>query len=358
MVFGAPCKCGCVSNADDVGSISWRIDVRSNGLNRRLFRHQCLVRRVAHLIVNFRFQRLDLLLIQHAFANQHQRQFRKRIAPRFFLALFRALVEFFVVGERVRIRPRYVRMNQRRPPSLAAILHRILAHRKTFEWIGAVALRHMQPREAPHKFRNAAPGRLHFHRNRNRVPVVLDQIQQRQLLPARHVQRLPELPLARRPVSTRNVNNLIALEVDMLPERRFLRLRQRLRPPFVIQRSLRCSHRLHILRPGARGLAYNIPLSVAPVRRHLPPAGTQVILRSNGSKQHLQRRHAKHQAKRPITVVGIGPIHSRPQKQPHDSGDRLMPRAGNLKVDLILSLELDFPVIQPPRKVHRAVKSN
>ena len=35
-----------------------------------------------------------------------------------------------------------------------------------------------------------------------------------------------------------------------------------------------------------------------------------------------------------------------------------MPGAGDLKEDFALPLQLDFAVVQPPRKIHRAVDSN
>ena len=132
-----------------------RIDVRrkhvhSNRIYRRLFRRQRLVSRIAHFIVDFRFQGLDLFLVQNAFAHQKKCELGNGIAARLFLALFGGLVQFFVVGKRMRIRASDMSMNQRGPAALAAILHRFLAYGIAFDRISPVAFRHVQPGKSSH----------------------------------------------------------------------------------------------------------------------------------------------------------------------------------------------------------------
>src|SRR5712692_176530 len=94
------------------------------------------------------------------------------------------------------------------------------------------------------------------------------------------------------------------------------------------------------------------------MRWHLAPAGARVILGSNGLEKHFERRDAQHQAERAIAVVGVKPINARTKKQPHCRGHGFVAGTGNLEENLVLALELDFPVIQPPGEIHRAVDAH
>ena len=97
---------------------------------------------------------------------------------------------------------------------------------------------------------------------------------------------------------------------------------------------------------------------MTPVRRHLAAAGGGVIFGADSLKQHLERRDAQQQAKRAVPVVGIDPVDARAQKKPHSSGYGFMAGAGNLEVNLVLALELDFAVVQAAREKHRAVEAD
>ena len=144
--------------------------------------------------------------------------------------------------------------------------------------------------------------------------------------------------------------------MHILSQRRLLRLRQRLRAMLVIHRRFRRAHRLHKLRPGARRPAHDIPLVMPPVRRHLPPARRRIARSTHTLHQHFNWSNSQHQAKRAVAVIRKNPIGARTKKQPHCGRNRLMAGAGDLKENLILSFELDFPVIQPPGKKHRAIQ--
>ena len=62
--------------------------------------------------------------------------------------------------------------------------------------------------------RDVAAGCLHFDRHRDRVAVVLDEEQHRQLLRAGGVERFPELAFARRALAERDVRDLVAVDSD------------------------------------------------------------------------------------------------------------------------------------------------
>ena len=133
-------------------------------------------------------------------------------------------------------------------------------------------------------------------------------------------------------------------------------MRERLRMILVVERGLRGTHGLHELRAGARGFANDIPLRVSPMRGHLAAAGAGVVFRSNGLQQHLQRRDAHEQAERAVAVIGIEPIHARAKQQSDRGCDGFVPGARNLKENLVLALELDFAVIEPPGEKHRSIQ--
>ena len=74
--------------------------------------------------IDFGFQGFDFLLVENAFADQEESKFRERIAVGFFFALGGGFVELFVVGERMRIGARDVRVDQSGAASGAAIVYR------------------------------------------------------------------------------------------------------------------------------------------------------------------------------------------------------------------------------------------
>ena len=140
----------------------------------------------------------------------------ERIAPRFGLALRRRLVQLLVVRERVRVRPDDA--SRGRAPALARahVRHRF-AHRVD-SWRGSRCRRSGYTRRPGKCFddaRDVAAGRLHFDRHRDRVAVVFDQIEHRQLARAGGVQRFPELALARRALADRDVGDFVGLKLRL-----------------------------------------------------------------------------------------------------------------------------------------------
>ncbi len=93
------------------------------------------------------------------------------------------------------------------------------------------------------------------------------------------------------------------------------------------------------------------------MRRHLAPAGIRIVLGPHRLKKHFQRRDAQRQAKRAVTIVGIHPVVPGTQNQPRGGQYAFMPRAADLEKSLVLAFQLDFAVIDPPRKKHGAVNT-
>src|SRR3989454_5314036 len=92
------------------------------------------------------------------------------------------------------------------------------------------------------------------------------------------------------------------------------------------------------------------------MRRHLPAAGRGVVLCAYCLQKHVERRDAQQQTKCAVAVVREDPVHAGAKKQPHRGRNGLMAGAANLEKDFVLAFELNLPVVQPARKIHRAVE--
>src|SRR5262249_55892307 len=119
-----------------------------------------------------------------------------------------------------------------------------------------------------------------------------------------------------------------------------------------------CTNRLHILGSGAGRFADNVPLVMPPVRGHLASTGTRVILCADGLQEGLERGHAEHEAQRPVAVVGGDPVYPRTYEQGGCRRDAFVAGTRNLKIDFILTFELNFAIVEPPREKHRAVEAD
>ena len=200
------------------------------------------------------------------------------------------------------------------PRRCAAILDGFLADGVAFERIGAVAFRDVQAGETAHEARDAAAGGLHFDGNGDGVAVVFDHVEQRQFFRAGDVERFPELAFAGGAIASRNVDDFVAVVIDVLAERSLLGLRERFLTMLVVKGGFRSADRLHELRAGAGRTADDVPLVVAPVRRHLAAAGSGIILGADGLQQHLERRDAEHQAEGAVAVIRDKPNRRRDEE--------------------------------------------
>src|SRR5215831_21332453 len=103
--------------------------------------------------------------------------------------------------------PDDVRVNEGGAAALAAVGYGLPNHLIACQGIAAVNLLYIQSGKAGNQFRNAATRGLDFDRHRNGVPVIFNQVQNRQLEIASCVQRLKKLSLAGSTLAGRDVNN-------------------------------------------------------------------------------------------------------------------------------------------------------
>ncbi len=202
-------------------------------------------------------------------------------------------------------------------------------------------------RERPDDHRDIAARRRDFLRHRDRVAVVLHEVDDRQALAARGVERFPELALGGGPFAERDVGDLVRVVPRLAAGN--------VGEAVVEAAGLGAADRVKALRARGAALGDDVDALVAPVRGHLPAARGRVVLRADGLQQHLVRRDAEGEAERPVTVVGEEPVVAGPERARRRDEHRLVPGAADLEEDLALVLELDLLVVQLSRQDHPAI---
>ena len=345
---GLPSGCGAVSNVGRRRIDVRRVDPEAGGVLRRLRRLDGGVGGLADLAIDVLGDLGQLVVGDEVLRFQKRGELRNRIALGLVGTLRRRLVEPLVVRERVRVRTDARRVHQRRSFARAAPGRRVLHRAIALEHVGAVAAKDVEAGERLDELGDAAAGRLHLDGHRDRVAVVLDHEEHGQFADARGRQRLPELALAGRAVADRDVDDLVVLELRVAIGN--------VLDALVEHAGFGAADGLQALRAGRARLRDDVELLVAPVRRHLPAAAVRIVLGADAAQEHLERRHAEHQAQRAVAVVRIEPVVRRLEHQAGGGHDRLVAGAADLEEDQALVLELDFLVVDAPRQQHRPVE--
>ena len=89
--------------------------------------------------------------------------------------------------------------------------------------------------------------------------------------------------------------------------------------------------------------------------RHLAPGRGRVVLRADGLEEHLVGSDPELKDERAVPVVAVEPVVPGLQDHPGRRADRLVAGAVDLKVDLVLALELDLFVVETTGKIDVAV---
>src|SRR2546430_5337139 len=113
----------------------------------------------------------------------------------------------------MRVRTNDLGVNECRPRALPHVRNGIAQRPITREVVGAVAAENLETVEMLEEAREAAARRLHVDRRRDRVAVVLDEVEHRQLAHAGGVEGLPEFAFARRTFADRDERPLAPPEL-------------------------------------------------------------------------------------------------------------------------------------------------
>ncbi len=269
-----------------------------------------------------------------------------RVAHRLGLALRRRSVQPLVVGQRVRVGPDDLGVDQRRPAPLARVRHRLLQDALALREVGAVDRQQQQVGERHDNLGEVAARRLDFTRDGDGVAVVLDEIHDGQSLAARRVQRFPELAFGGGALARRHVDHLVRVVAR-------LAIRD-VGEALIEAAGLGAADRLQVLRARRAALRHDVQALVPPVRRHLTAAGCRIVPGADRLEQHLVGRDAQRQAQGPVAVVGEEPVVRRPKCGRRRHQHRLVPGSADLEEDPALVLQLDLPVIQLAGQDHPA----
>jgi hypothetical protein len=301
------------------------------------------------LALDFLDDRLELGLAGEALGLQEFRHPCDRIALRLRGALVRRLVQTLVVGQRMRVRPDHLGVDEGRPLAGAGVGDGFLYRGVARQVVRAVNALNQQPREVRYQPRDVAAGRLCFDGHRDRVAVVFDDDDDRQPAQAGVVERFPELSFAGGAIAEREVGDLVGVVplVTVFDGRELL----------VEPARLRAADCLQALGTGGTGLRHDVQRRVSPVRRHLPAARGRIVLGADGGEQHLERGHPEGEAEGAIAIVRVEPVVSGAEGNTGSGDDGLVAGAADLEEDQALTLELDFLVIELPGQHHRPVGS-
>ena len=140
-----------------------------------------MVRSGFYFLVYGFFQLVHAGFIQNILAYQKHLQTSYRVALCVFVALGVRTVEPLVIGKRMRIRPRHVSVHHRWAVAGTNVIHGAFACRVGSYYVSAITFFQQQVGEIADQLRNASARGLHFHRNRDRIAVVFNQEQDRQL---------------------------------------------------------------------------------------------------------------------------------------------------------------------------------
>src|SRR5450759_3997577 len=117
----------------------------------------------------------------------------------------------------------YVRMDERGSLPLPAVLRRVSQRVVRLEEVASVDLGDEEVRKTADELRDRSARRRDFDGNRDRVTVVFDQVEHRELQVAGGVERFPEFPFGDLSVSARDVNELVFVKLAVGLDGRKLR---------------------------------------------------------------------------------------------------------------------------------------
>ena len=242
------------------------------------------------------------------------------------------------VGGGVRVRPRDAGVDQRGAHTGAHTRDHLRgegAHRVV---VAAVDRVHLEAAEPPHQLVDRRR-RLVDGRHRDRVAVVGDDEQHREVQRARRVEALPEVALRGRALPERHVGQLVAVGG---------RARE-MRPARQVPRRLGASDRGEALAAGRARLRDDVAVGVPPVRGHLPTPRRRVGGAAHRLEQDRGRRDAEPEHERLVPVVREEPVVRRPQLPGQPEEQRLVTGARDLEEHARLLLQRDLAVVDGPR---------
>ena len=281
------------------------VDRRGIGLRRRAGS----VRRIFVGLLVLRLDALELLLAEQPRLEQELAEAGERIGRLGGLELLRRAVELVPVRVRVRVDPDAARVDDRsaraRPDERDRLAHRA----ERVEDVEPVGVDDLQVEEAGEVVGRDGVRGLIALRNRDPVAVVLDDDDDRELLPRDPVDRLVEVALGLRGLADRAEDEgVLLVGLDGAAEARGV---------------------LRVVR-HAGGDVLDPDRRLGEVVRHVPPARGDVGRLGHPVQEDLLGREARGQAGRQVTVVGEEVVPPRPERHAERELDGVVARAGRV----------------------------
>ena len=196
----------------------------------------------------------------------------------------------------------------------------------------------MRRPRTPHHLRNRRGG-LIGQPDRDRVAVVRDDIQHRQVQTTGGVERLPELALGGGAVAQRHICEFVAVGDTA----------RKLGTAADITRRFCASDRRQTLAGGARRLTDDVESARTPMARHLTASRRGVVNGADGLEQHLLGRDTQRKDEGTVPVVRKEPVVAGPQMTGEAEQQRLVTGAGYLEERTILLAQRDLAIIEAAR---------
>ena len=171
---------------------------------------------LANFFVHLLLEALEGLGVEDAFAQQVHLEIVNGIAEGFGLALGFRAIEADVVGVRVRVGADDVAVDQRGTFAGAAVGDGGLEGGKAGERVGAVDFGEMEVGEVSEQRRDVAAGGVDLDRNGDGVAVVFDDEEDGELEIGGDADGFPELAFAGGAIAEGDVDDFVAVEVDVL----------------------------------------------------------------------------------------------------------------------------------------------
>ena len=312
----------------------------------RLRRLERLIGRFRDLGFDLRLHGVELLGGRRARCDDQRTRALEGAARLLRVALLRRAVGTLVVGHRVRVGTRGVRMQHRGPAAVTRVCDDLGGRPVGVHHVRAVALHDVQAGEARRELRYAAARGLNLDRHADRVAVVLYDVDDRELQVARRVERLPELPLGGGAVAGADDDDFVVVVGRELEPRYDAHLGA----------GFGRADRLEELCAGRRRGRRDVEALVTEMRRHLATTGGRVGLGADGLQEMVQRGLAEREHHRPVAVVRVEPVLPGDAVLGDGHADSLVTGTGNLEEDLVLALQADLAVVDAARGDHGAVE--
>ena len=311
------------------------------------------IRGALDLVVHLALQAGDALGVENAFAQQPHLHLGDGVARVLGLDLFLAAVLTFVVAERVRVGTDDVAVNQRGAMS-GACVGDCLGHRRIAgERVRAIDFGEVEVGEVRDQLGDVSAGSVDLDRGGDGVLVVLDDVDYREFGVAGGVERLPEFALAGGAFADRDVDDFVAVELDVFVVAIVVPSAFGLRTGGVgmareVAAGLGAPHRVEALGRGRGTWGDDVQLAARPVGRHLAATAGGIVGCAHRLQQLILHGVAQGEADGSVAIVGEEPVVARAQG--HSGGDQesFVSGAGDLEEDFLLPLEHDLAVVGAP----------